>query len=118
MSAGCVFCKIIAGEIQSPRVHEDDNAIVIRDLHPQARVHLLVIPKRHVTHLDELHLQKDGTALAGSLLGLTAMVARSEGLMPGGYRVVTNANANGGQSVYHLHFHLLGGEQLSGGFGV
>jgi histidine triad (HIT) family protein len=118
MGADCIFCKIIAGTIPSARLEETDFAIAIRDLHPQARAHFLVIPKLHTTHLDELSQQPNGTEMLGRLLSFAAALARKQGLMPDGYRVVANTNAHGGQSVYHLHFHVLGGQALAGSFGV
>ena len=118
MASDCLFCKIVSGVIPSPRVAESDFAIAIRDIHPQAKEHFLVIPKVHSTHIDELSQSPDGQRNLGFLLDFATQVARQQGLMPGGYRVVANTNPNGGQSVYHLHFHVLGGESLSGRFGV
>ncbi len=118
MSHQCLFCRIVSGVIPAQKIHESEFAIAIRDISPQARDHFLVIPKDHFTHLDELSQAVRGEESLGRLLGFAAAVARLQGLMPGGYRVVANTNPNGGQSVYHLHFHVLGGEPLAGSFGV
>jgi histidine triad (HIT) family protein len=118
MADSCIFCRIIAGEVPAPRIYEDEDCIVVRDIHPQAKVHLLVMPKRHVAHLHDLSAQSDGTEQMGRLLMVAAKVAAADGLMPGGYRLVLNTNPNGGQSVYHLHAHILGGEPLRGNFGI
>lgn len=118
MVDSCIFCKIIDGRIPSGRIHEDDELIIIKDINPQAKVHWLVIPKVHVAHLDELSLRPEGSAMLGRLLERAAYLARVQGLMPAGYRVVINTNPAGGQTVYHLHAHVLGGESLAGSFGV
>ena len=102
MSA-CLFCKIVAGDIPSPRLAESEHAIAIRDISPQAPFHALVLPKRHV---DSLARVADG-ALIGDLMMLAAQVAREAGLEDDGYRVVLNTGDDGGQSVNHLHAHVL-----------
>lgn len=107
----CLFCRIIAGEIPGEVVHQDDRAIVIRDINPQAPTHLLVIPREHIESLDDAS-QKD-EAMLGHLLRLGARVANSEGLGENGYRTVINTGAGAGQSVFHLHVHVLGGRSLS-----
>ena len=106
----CLFCKIIAGEIQAELVHEDERCIVIRDINPQAPTHLLVIPRDHIESLDEAS-QKD-EAMLGHLLRAAARVANDEGLADGGYRSVINTGAGVGQSVFHLHVHVLGGRPM------
>ncbi|MBY0489741.1 MAG: histidine triad nucleotide-binding protein [Gemmatimonadaceae bacterium] len=101
----CIFCRIVAGSIPATLVGTNEHAIAFRDLHPQAPTHILVIPRTHVASLaDPL---PDAT-MAG-VLGLAREVAAAEGLVAGGYRVVTNIGADGGQTVPHLHFHVLGG---------
>jgi histidine triad (HIT) family protein len=108
MSASdCVFCMIIAGKIPSPRVYEDDEFICIRDIQPKAKTHLLVVPKQHVASLAETD-----EALAGKLLTVGTKIAREQKLLPGGFRAVINTGRDGGQTVFHLHLHLLGGESL------
>jgi histidine triad (HIT) family protein len=111
MSADCVFCKIIEGKIPAPRVYEDENVICIRDIQPQAKVHLLVIPKVHARTLMDV----DGRGVA-SLFEAAQKIAHTQGLLPGGFRSVINTGVDGGQTVFHLHLHLLGGERLRGGF--
>ena len=117
-SSSCIFCKIVAGQIPSPRVYEDADFIAIRDIQPQAKTHLLVLPKMHVSSLDEAFpgggAQAPVPAL-GRLLEVSTQIARSQGLLPGGFRSVINTGVNGGQTVFHLHLHLLAGE-LGGHF--
>jgi histidine triad (HIT) family protein len=108
----CIFCRIVAGEIPSNRVLEDEHLIAFRDIQPAAPVHVLVVPRRHLASLDAL---EDGDAeLAGRLMAAARDVARQEGVAESGYRVVINTGAHGGQTVGHLHVHVLGGRQLSG----
>jgi histidine triad (HIT) family protein len=103
----CLFCRIAAGEIPCDRVYEDEEILAFRDINPQAPTHILVIPRRHVSSLDEL---RDGdAALAGRLVVAATRLAREEGLAGSGYRLVTNCGAGAGQTVFHLHLHLLGG---------
>lgn len=110
----CVFCKIVDGKIPSERVHEDAHTIVIRDLHPQAAKHLLVIPKVHVTSLAEnFDDEERGKETIARVFSSANQVAKKEGLLPGGYRSVINTGKDGGQSVFHLHLHLLGGQKLN-----
>lgn len=106
----CLFCRIVAGEIPSERVHEDDDVIAFRDLNPQASTHVLVIPRRHVA--DAQSLTDDDGPLLASLFRAIRLVATAEGLT-NGYRVVTNVGAEAGQSVFHLHLHLIGGRPMS-----
>jgi histidine triad (HIT) family protein len=106
--ADCLFCKMVAGEIKPNVVYEDAQVLAFRDNQPQAPVHILVIPKTHIATLNDL----DAPALAGHLLQTVAMLAKQEGLAETGYRTVINCNQQGGQAVYHLHLHLLGGRQL------
>jgi histidine triad (HIT) family protein len=106
----CLFCRMAAGEIKPDIVHEDEHVLAFRDIAPQAPVHVLVIPKKHVVNLDDL-AATDG-ALAGHLLLTAQKLARELGIAGDGYRLVANTNRHGGQTVYHLHFHLLGGRHL------
>lgn len=105
-----IFTKIINREIPADIVYETDEVLAFRDIHPQAPVHVLVIPKRPVESI--AHAGPDHEALMGKLLLAAAEVARVEGVAEQGYRVVTNIGQHGGQSVYHLHLHVLGGRQL------
>ena len=107
----CLFCRIVAGDIPAEMIHRDDSAIVIRDINPQAPTHLLVIPHEHIESLDDAS-QKD-ESLLGHLLRMAARVANAQGLAEGGYRVVINNGSGAGQSVFHLHVHVLGGRPLN-----
>jgi histidine triad (HIT) family protein len=107
----CLFCKIVAGEIPTDRVHEDDLVIAFDDINPVAPVHRLVIPRRHVDSAADLG--DSNAQLLGRLFAVAARLAADAGLDDSGYRVVTNVGSDGGQSVSHLHFHLLGGRQMS-----
>jgi histidine triad (HIT) family protein len=107
----CLFCKIIAGEIPGNFVHQDERCVVIRDINPQAPTHVLVVPREHIESLDDAS-QKD-EALLGHLLRVAARVANDEGHGESGYRTVINNGAGAGQSVFHLHVHLLGGRPMS-----
>ena len=107
----CLFCRIIAREIPAEFVREDDRSVVISDLNPQAPTHLLVIPREHLASLDDAS-QKD-EALLGHLLRVAAQVANAAGLHESGYRTVINTGAGAGQSVFHLHVHVLGGRSLN-----
>lgn len=107
----CLFCKIIQGEIPSDMPHKDERCVVIRDLHPQAPMHLLVIPREHLESLDEAS-QKD-EALLGHLQRVGARMANEMGHGENGYRTVINNGAGAGQSVFHLHVHVLGGRALN-----
>ncbi len=107
----CLFCRIVAGEIPAESVWADVQSVVIRDLNPQAPTHLLVIPREHIESLDDAS-QKD-EALLGHLLRVAAKVADEAGLAEGGYRTVINNGAGAGQSVFHLHVHVLGGRAMN-----
>ena len=111
MTDSCLFCRIVAGEIPSTKVREDDLVLAIRDIAPQAPTHILLMPRRHVPSLDDL-TDADGDLL-GRIFALSAEIARAEGIDGDGYRVVANHGRAAGQSVDHLHFHLLGGRDLA-----
>jgi histidine triad (HIT) family protein len=100
---------MVAGDIKPNIVFEDDNILAFRDINPQAPVHILIIPKAHVATLDDL----DNTLLAGQLVQTAVQLAKAEGLSEEGYRTVFNCNQKGGQEVYHVHLHLLGGRQMT-----
>lgn len=106
----CVFCKIVAGEIPSTKVYEDDQCLAFRDLNPQAPTHILVIPKEHIASVDEIN--ESNEAVVGHIFSVIAKVAAEEGLSRG-YRVVSNIGEQGLQTVPHLHFHLIGGRDMS-----
>ncbi len=107
----CLFCKIASGSIPAKKVFEDDQAIAFRDINPQAPVHILVVPKKHVGSLAEMGGTEDDEAFVGHLLALVAQIARAENLSHG-YRTVVNTGPDGGQTVDHLHLHLLGGRAM------
>ena len=107
MSAGCLFCGIAAGTTPAARLHEDDLVVAFRDIAPRAPTHILLIPRRHVASAVEL--TEDDGPLLGRLFGVAADLARSEGIADGGYRLVSNVGRWGGQTVDHLHVHLMGG---------
>ena len=106
-SADCLFCKIVAGDIPSSKVFEDDVCFAFNDISPQAPTHILIVPRKHVDSLDKANdADKD---LLGHLMLTAADIARDKGFAEDGYRVVINTNDHGGQTVFHLHVHLLGG---------
>lgn len=107
----CIFCRIISGAIPSQRVYEDDQVLAIRDINPQAPVHMLLMPKKHITSLGDVS-DSEGP-LIGRIALVAASLARNEGLAERGFRFLTNAGPEGGQAVAHLHFHLLGGRQMA-----
>ena len=106
----CLFCKMVSGEIAPDKVFENDDVLAFRDINPQAPTHVLVVPKRHVATLDELDDESAG--LVGKMVLAAAEVARREGFAEQGYRTIMNCNADGGQTVFHIHLHLLGGRAM------
>ena len=106
----CLFCKIVSGEIETELIHEDSLAVAFRDINPQAPVHVLVIPRKHVATLDELSAEDE--PMTGHLVSVAASLARREGVAESGYRTVFNCNRGAGQTVFHLHLHLLGGRSF------
>ena len=107
----CLFCKIVDGKIPGDVVHQDDNCVVIRDINPQAPMHVLVIPREHIESLDDASQKDEG--LLGHLLRVAARVANELGHAESGYRSVINTGAGAGQSVFHLHVHVLAGRPLT-----
>ena len=103
----CLFCRIVAGAIPAERIYEDEHCIAFRDIQPQAPVHVLVVPRIHVASLMDLPPE-----LGGPMMGAIQAIARLEGLESPGFRVVTNIGKEGGQSVAHLHWHILGGRAM------
>ena len=106
----CLFCKIIAGAIPSTKVYEDETVFAFRDIAPQAPTHILVIPKQHMASVNDV--TADNSAVVAHIFEVIPQIAKAEGL-DGGYRVVSNCGADAGQTVHHLHFHILGGKALS-----
>lgn len=107
----CIFCKIAKGEIPSNKVYEDDKVLAFHDLNPAAKVHILIIPKEHIANA--LEINEENSSIVAHIFEVIAKLAKELGLEQG-FRVVSNCNEFGGQTVFHLHFHLIGGEQLSG----
>lgn len=106
----CLFCKIAAGKIPSDKVYEDETVLAFRDIAPQAPTHILVIPKTHIAGVCDI--TAENSAVVAHIFEVIALVARGQGLT-GGYRVVSNCGADAGQTVHHLHFHILGGKPLA-----
>jgi len=109
MTESCLFCRIVRREIPAKVIHEDEHTLAFRDIDPKAPTHVLVIPKTHVPSLNEA----TDPAQIGRLLLVAAQIARAEGIAEEGYRTVVNSGANAGQTVFHVHLHLLGGRRLA-----
>jgi histidine triad (HIT) family protein len=108
MASNCLFCRIVAKEIPATIVAENDECLAFRDVNPQAPTHVLVVPRQHVESLNEVR----DSAMVGRMHALAAQIAKSEGIAEGGYRTVINTNADAGQTVFHIHLHLLGGRPM------
>ena len=106
----CLFCKIIGGQIPGQFVHQDDQLVAIKDINPQAPLHVLIIPRRHIATLNDLTPADD--ALVGAMHRAAAQIARDQGYADRGYRTVFNTNREAGQTVFHIHLHLLAGRAL------
>lgn len=111
----CIFCRIVAGELPSDIVYQDEEVIAFRDINPQAPIHLLIIPKRHIPSLT--NLAEAEAPLVGHMVSVANQLAKREGIFEDGYRLVINCGEQGGQLVPHLHMHLLGGRRLTGKLG-
>ncbi|MCG7871736.1 MAG: histidine triad nucleotide-binding protein [Candidatus Thiodiazotropha lotti] len=107
----CLFCKFVSGEISPQTVYEDDDVLAFRDINPQAPCHVLIIPKKHISTLNDLTEQD--AELVGKLYLAAAKVAKQEGIDEAGYRTVMNCNEQAGQTVFHIHLHLLGGRRMN-----
>jgi histidine triad (HIT) family protein len=110
-TSSCLFCKIIAGEIASKKVYEDEQLFAFEDINPQAPLHVLVIPRRHIATLNDLESGDD--TLVGSMVRRAAAIAKTRGFEGSGYRTVLNCNSHAGQSVFHVHLHVLGGRAMA-----
>ncbi len=110
MSEDCLFCRIVSGEIESDSVEETERWIALRDVNPQAPTHVLIVPREHVAVVNDLTAEHD--SLLGEMIRGAARIAGREGIAESGYRLVINCNAGAGQSVFHLHLHLLGGRSM------
>jgi len=108
--SNCLFCKIIAGDIPSTKVYEDDSVLAFRDIAPQAPTHILVVPKTHIADCNGI--RAENSTVVAHIFAVIPEIARAEGLV-NGYRVVSNCGEDAGQSVQHLHFHILGGKKLN-----
>ena len=106
----CLFCKIVKGEIPSRKVYEDADVLAFHDINPVAPIHILVIPKKHITKLTDL--TEEDELLVGKIYTTINKIARQEGFAEDGYRVITNCGKNSGQEVMHIHFHILAGKEL------
>jgi histidine triad (HIT) family protein len=106
----CLFCKLLAGEIPASIVYEDERVVAFKDINPQAPTHILLIPRRHIATLNDLGPEDDG--LVGELTRRAAAIAKEQGHADRGYRVVFNCNADAGQTVFHIHLHLVGGRKF------
>lgn len=109
--ADCLFCKIIAGEIPGTVVYQNDHVVALKDINPQAPTHVLVVPRRHIATLNDLSAADD--ALVGEMVRAAAAIAKKNGHADAGYRTVFNTNADAGQTVFHIHLHLLGGRKMT-----
>lgn len=107
----CLFCRIVAGEIPAKKVYEDDALLAFEDINPQAPLHVLIVPKTHVATLNDLGPEHEG--LVGSLVRRAAAIAQERGYAASGFRTVFNCNAAAGQTVFHIHLHVLGGRTLA-----
>ena len=107
----CLFCKIVAGEIPATKVYEDEQLVAFNDISPQAPTHVLIVPKRHVATLNDVAAADDG--LVGAMVRRAAPSAKEKGFDGPGYRTVFNCNAQAGQTVFHIHLHVLGGRTLA-----
>jgi histidine triad (HIT) family protein len=107
----CLFCRIICGEAQSQIVHQDDLVVAFKDIRPQAPVHVLICPKKHIPTLNDV--QPEDNALLAHLFEIARQLAKQFGVHQSGYRTVFNVNAGAGQTIYHLHLHVIGGRPLS-----
>ena len=107
----CLFCRIVAGEIPAKKVHEDDHVFAFEDINPQAPLHVLIVPRRHIASLNELTAADDD--LVGSMIRRAAALAKENGYDASGYRTVFNTNREAGQTVFHIHLHLLAGRPLT-----
>jgi histidine triad (HIT) family protein len=110
MSASCIFCKIISNEAQATIVYRDEQVTAFRDIHPAAPTHILIVPNRHIESVGKMEPEEE--PLVGHIFSVARRLAEQEGIAKDGYRMITNTGPNGGQTVYHLHVHLIGGQRM------
>jgi histidine triad (HIT) family protein len=108
--ADCLFCKVVAGQVPATLVFQNDRVVAFKDITPRAPTHVLIVPRRHIATLNDLSPEDD--ALVGEMVRAAAAIAKEQGLSERGYRTVFNCNAEAGQTVFHIHLHLLGGRSL------
>ena len=108
----CLFCRIVRGELPSVKIFEDESVIAFADLHPVAPVHVLIVPRRHFADLNELAANPDGIAVMGTVLNAVPKVAAAAGVLESGYRLINNCGSDAGQTIRHVHFHLIGGQAM------
>jgi len=110
MTDSCVFCKIVSKEAKAELVYRDDQVTAFRDIHPVAPTHILIVPNKHIESVSTLEVEEE--QLMGHLFTVARKLAEGEGISKGGYRLITNSGTDGGQTVYHLHVHLIGGQRM------
>ena len=110
MTDSCIFCKIVSEETKAEIVYRDEEATAFRDIHPAAPTHILIVPNKHIESVGTLEAEDE--PLIGHLFTVARQLAEKEGISKGGYRLITNTGANGGQTVFHLHVHLIGGQRM------
>jgi histidine triad (HIT) family protein len=106
----CIFCKIISGQASARILYQDEHVTAFRDIHPVMPTHVLIVPNRHIDSINELELEDE--TLMGHLFTVAKMVAKDEGIHQGGYRLIVNTGFDGGQTIFHLHVHLIGGQRM------
>jgi len=111
LMSDCLFCGIVEGKVHANIVYQDDSVVVFKDIRPRAPVHFLIIPRKHIVSV--LDIDPNDGALVGQIFRVATQLAREHGISESGFRVVVNVGPNAGQSVFHLHYHLLGGRQMS-----
>ena len=110
MTDSCIFCKIVSNEARATIVYQDDQATAFRDIHPVAPTHILIVPNKHIDSVNALRTEDE--QLIGHLFTVAGQLAKNEGIDQGGYRLIMNTGANGGQTIFHIHLHLIGGRRM------
>jgi histidine triad (HIT) family protein len=110
MTDSCLFCKIVRSEAKANIVYDDEQVIAFRDIHPVAPTHILIVPRRHIESINDIHA--DDAPLIGHMFIIARQIARQENIHEGGYRIIVNTGPDGGQTVFHMHLHLIGGQPM------
>ena len=110
MTDSCIFCKIVSSEVKADIVYRDEQVTAFRDIHPVAPTHILIVPNRHIESVSNIEVEDE--PLVGHLFTVASQLANEEGISKGGYRLITNTGVDGGQTVLHLHLHLIGGQMM------